>query len=111
MRKTYGAKKDANHVELAKAFEKLGACVVDCSGVGGGFPDLVVGLPSSPLVMLVEVKNPNTGYGRRGLNKHQLAFAAAWTGGIRIVRDLDGVVETVNELRRWHMATMEAAST
>jgi hypothetical protein len=69
MRKQYGAKKDANHKEIVKALEQMGACVVDFSSIGGGMPDLAVWCRAA--WHMVEIKNLETGYGRRGLNKLQ----------------------------------------
>lgn len=104
MTRKYGAKKDANHNQIVEEFIQLGCCVHDCSSVGGGVPDLLVGLPDSYLCMYVEIKNPKTGYGRRGLNKNQKAFAANWTGGLMVVKDLGDVYTVVAKLKSWHRA-------
>lgn len=37
------ARVDANHAEIARTLRRLGWAVHDTSGVGGGFPDLVIG--------------------------------------------------------------------
>jgi len=73
------AKKDANHVPIVNAFEKLGCGVVDLSDVGRGVPDLLVW--ASGLWHLVDIKNPETGYGKRGLNPRQKKWAEEWRGG------------------------------
>ena len=65
----YGAKKDANDLEIVEALKKAGAYVIDMSHVGSGFPDLIVGAHQK--TMLVEIKNPKTAYGKKGLNKNQ----------------------------------------
>ena len=75
----YGAKKDANHNEVVAALEKAGASVLDMSAIGGGFPDLIVGFRGVSLLM--EIKNPKTSYGRRGLNKNQIRWQEIWRGG------------------------------
>lgn len=67
-----GKKKDSNHQPIAQAFEDAGAICLDLSDKGGGYPDLLVCFQER--MFFVEVKNPKTSYGRRGLNKHQVKF-------------------------------------
>jgi endogenous inhibitor of DNA gyrase (YacG/DUF329 family) len=81
----YGAKKDANHDDVVSALKGVGACVIDMSNVGRGFPDLIVGFDG--LTILVEVKNPKTSYGRKGLNKNQVKWKEMWSGGAYCVVD------------------------
>jgi hypothetical protein len=81
----YGAKKDANHHEIVDAMQKAGAYVIDMSHVGKGFPDLIVGFQSKTILM--EIKNPKTSYGKKGLNKNQLKWKEQWTGGAYCVVD------------------------
>ena len=81
----YGAKKDANHHEVVDAMQKAGAYVIDMSHVGKGFPDLIVGFRSQTILM--EIKNPKTSYGKRGLNKNQLKWKEQWTGDTYCVVD------------------------
>ena len=78
-RMRYGAKKDANHNEVVAALQQVGASVIDMSHVGKGFPDLIVGFRSQTI--LVEIKNPKTSYGKRGLNKNQQKWKEQWVGG------------------------------
>lgn len=73
------AKRDANHAVIARHFEALGCSVVELPHAGvAGFPDLVVGCIGRN--RLVEVKNPETRYGRAGLNTNQQAFNRDWRG-------------------------------
>ena len=81
----YGAKKDANHNVIVDALKKHGASVIDMSHVGQGFPDLIVGFASK--TFLVEIKNPKTSYGKKGLNKNQAKWKSLWTGGAYCVVD------------------------
>lgn len=74
------SKRDANHAELTKRFEDLGCTVQDLSHAGiAGWPDVVVGCIGRN--HLVEFKNPETRYGRAGLNANQREFAQRWRGG------------------------------
>jgi len=90
-RSKYGkGKVDANHGEIVGAFNKLGAQVFDTSGIGGGFPDLLVCARGGS--HFVEVKNAQTPYGRRGLNPAQKDFAESWQGGpVYVVYTVDDV--------------------
>lgn len=81
----YGVKKDANHNEVVYALQKAGAYVLDMSHVGRGFPDLIVGFQSKTILM--EIKNPKTAYGKKGLNKNQIKWKDQWSGGIYCVVD------------------------
>jgi hypothetical protein len=81
----YACKKDANHNEIVGALQKAGAYVLDMSHVGRGFPDLIVGFRSKTILM--EIKNPKTSYGRKGLNKNQLKWKEQWTGDTYCVVD------------------------
>jgi hypothetical protein len=75
----YGAKKDANHKIIVEALQSAGAYVLDMSHVGKGFPDLIVGFQSQTILM--EIKNPKTSYGKKGLNKNQIIWRDQWRGG------------------------------
>lgn len=87
MPKGYGCRKDDNHNEIVNALKQAGAYVLDMSHVGSGFPDLIIGFRSETILM--EIKNPKTAYGRKGLNKNQLKWKESWTGGAYCV--VDGV--------------------
>ena len=93
----YGAKKDANHSEIVDALKTHGASVIDMSHVGQGFPDLIVGFSGQTLLM--EIKNPKTAYGKRGLNKNQTRWRENWIGGpYAVVSSVDGALAAINAL-------------
>ena len=95
MRKTSsGAKKDANHMEIVRAFKKLGAEIIDLSPLGYGVPDILVAVRRS--AYLVEIKNPKTKYGRTGGNALQIAWAASWPCPVYIVESIDDVLALAN---------------
>lgn len=81
----YGAKKDANHVEIVAAMRLCGLSVLDVSTLGCGVPDLIVFIPQLAEIRLVEIKNLKTGYGRRGLNKNQRDWLKWWKGSDVII--------------------------
>lgn len=73
--KRWDARRDANSKEVINALRAAGASVVDV-----GQPlDLVVGYARQTVLM--EVKNPNSRYGRRGDNGNQKSFKESWQGG------------------------------
>ena len=91
----YGAKKDANHKPMVDALEKGGAGVIDMSSLGCGMPDIAVCVGST--WHLCDIKNPATGYGRRGLNPNQKAWALRWRGGpVYLLSTLDDVERLLN---------------
>lgn len=93
------ARKDNNHDQIVKAFEQLGCSVEEtvCTGLEG-FPDLVVGCIG--FNHLVEIKNPNSAYGRQGLNANQRDFNARWRGErMWAVHTFDDVVVLVQHWR------------
>lgn len=93
------AKRDENHETVADVFRQLGCSVFETDRVGEGFPDLVVGLLG--VSHLIEVKNPETHYGRKGLNDRQSAFAAAWRGSpIVVITSEDEAAAFVQNIRR-----------
>ncbi len=74
----YGAKKDANHNEIFEAM-RVHTAVHDLSNAGCGVPDGLAWINEG--WHLFDVKNPKTGYGRRGLNPRQKKWAGDWRGG------------------------------
>lgn len=60
-----GSSKDKNHDAIKAALEAAGVEVIDTCRVGGGFADLLAKRRDGSPVFL-EVKNPDTWYGRRG---------------------------------------------
>lgn len=90
----YACSVDANHKEIVDALRGEGASVIDTSRLGSGFPDLIVGHAGK--TVLIEVKNPNTQYGRAGLNKNQLRWKEAWCGGpFSIVTDVESALRVL----------------
>lgn len=74
----YGFKKDANHNEIFDVIKMLTA-VHDLSSAGCGVPDGLAWVCGG--WQLFDVKNPKTGYGKRGLNDRQKKWAKDWRGG------------------------------
>lgn len=93
MRSHLPHKRDANHAEIASAFEQLGCTVADTSALGDDFPDIVVGTAGRNL--LVEIK---TDAGK--LSHGQDGFRERWRGQYDVVRNCGDVVLLVQAVRR-----------
>ena len=98
-------RKDANHAEVIRAFERLGCSVIDVSGTPCGF-DIVVGYAGQS--RLVEIKDGTKPPSARKLTTNEAKIHGRWTGGMSIVTDLEDVMRVANTLRKWH-ATLCAA--
>lgn len=94
------ASKDGNHDNLVQHFEVLGCSVAELHNAGlAGWPDLVVGCIGRN--HLVEIKNPDTAYGRAGLNGNQRHFSRDWRGGmVYTVSSADEATVLVQNWRR-----------
>lgn len=91
------ARTDRNHSEVAGAFVALGCSVRSLAAVGGGMPDLIVGLPG--VTMLVEVKDGAKPPSKQKLTPDQVKFHAEWKGPVATVKDLAGVETVVRMMR------------
>lgn len=102
----YARRRDGNHAQLTKAFLQLGCTIADLSHAGlPGWPDVVAGCAGRD--WLVEYKNPETRYGRAGLNSNQQAFSRDWRGGqLYVVSTVEEVAALVSNWRR-HAAARE----
>jgi VRR-NUC domain-containing protein len=80
---------DANHSEIVKAAEQAFCSVLQLHQVGGGCPDLILGLKSrhGPINLLVEVKTEDG-----SLTPDQIRFHREWRGQRAVIR-------SINELR------------
>ena len=85
---------DQNHAEVVAEFRRLGASVIDLSGVGKGCPDLAAGMAQR--MALIEVKrDPKARY-----TPAQLDFLTWWTGPkVCRVENLEHVRQVVEFLR------------
>lgn len=91
---TYARKVDLNHQDIVKTLRSLGASVFDASGIGRGFPDLVVGINNK--TVLVEIKSDE----KKKFTKAQLDFMAKWKGSSVVrINDIDGAIRLINMLK------------
>lgn len=89
-------RKDVNHAEIAAALRSVGALVIDTSSLGL-FVDLVCAYHGEWII--IEVKNPDTHYGRSGLNANQIALAAAaGSAPVHVVSSVDEALKAIGAL-------------
>lgn len=93
-------KRDANHGRLVATFKQLGCSVAELTDTGiPGWPDIIVGCVG--VNRLVELKNPETAYGKRGLNSNQVAFSRDWSGDrVWVASTTDEAIALVTNWRR-----------
>jgi len=87
---------DRNQEPIVIALRAAGAAVASLANVGWGVPDLLVGFRGE--LFLLEVKNPLTSYGRKGLNVMQEKFKArGWP--VTIVRSQEEALRIIGAIR------------
>lgn len=67
-------RRDRNQDEIVAALLAAGCSVFDTANMGNGFPDVICAHGRENVVLL-EIKNPGSDYGRRGLTARQRKFA------------------------------------
>ena len=89
----YAKKVDKNQSEIVEKFRNLGCSVYVASGIGRGFPDLLVA--KNKQTILVEIKSAKSAK----FTDAQLEFMRKWKGGTVVrIDSLDGVERLVNLL-------------
>jgi hypothetical protein len=88
--------RDANHGDVTGWYEDLYCKVQDTHAVGGGFPDLVVRIPTRKggIVALVEVKTADG-----TLRPSQERFVAEWGACVEVVQTREDVFSHVERVR------------
>jgi len=90
---TYAKKVDLNHTEIVKTFRDLGATVFDASGIGRGFPDIVLGYNN--ITCLVEIKSSE----KKKFTEAQLKFMSEWKGSSVVrINDVGGAIRLIKLL-------------
>ena len=82
---------DSNHAEIIKALRKIpNMSVFSTHEVGKGFPDIVIGYKG--INYLIEIKDGNKPPSARKLTDSEVKFHNDWKGQIKIVNNLDEVL-------------------
>lgn len=98
-------RRDGNHRDLVRALRQIGASVQDLADVGGGCPDLLVGLAGR--TVLLEVKDGNRPPSERRLTVPEEEWIDAWRGGpVAVVENLaEAVAAATGDYERLRQAT------
>lgn len=91
------AKTDANQPEIVAALRKAGASVTLLSQVGGGCPDLLVGIAGVNL--LLEVKDGSKPVSARKLTPDQVEWHQSWRGQSAIVSSVEEAMSALSMSR------------
>ena len=75
---------------------------MSCAAIGGGFPDLAVGIYG--VTDLVEVKDGEKTPSQRKLTPDQVKFFEAWKGSVRVVNNIEDVAAHYKERREQYYA-------
>ena len=88
----YKKRVDNNQLEIIKAFQSMGATVLNLSAVGKGCPDLLIGYKN--ISVLVEVKSKTGKF-----TEPQLKFMEQWQGGpVNRIDSVDGAIRLIKLL-------------
>lgn len=88
------AKTDANQPEIVAALRKMGASVTLLSQVGGGCPDLLVGIAGVNL--LLEVKDGSKPPSARKLTADQVEWHGSWRGQKAVVASVEEAMSVLS---------------
>ena len=78
---------DKNHAEIVKLFRDCGCSVCDLSAVGGGVPDILIGMPGDNI--LIEIKDGSKPPSKQRLNNKQKQWHMEWPGPCFVVHNVD----------------------
>lgn len=95
----YAKRVDENHNAIKTAFKAFGCWVGDLHGLGQGMPDLLVSVPPTHALALVEVKDGGKPPSKRKLTGPEKDFHDNFPGLIWIVEDLGGVEKVLRYYR------------
>lgn len=85
---------DKNQDEIIDGLRKAGVSVLVTAAIGKGFPDIIAGRAGKNY--LIEIKNPNNRYGKKGLSKSQYIFNEQWAGEkVYVVYTVDDALKVV----------------
>lgn len=89
---------DANQSEVVKHLRQMGASVAVISSLGGGVPDLIVGVAGRNY--LVELKDPKKPPSKRLLTREEDAFRQAWAGQWMLGFTAEQIMRDLRKLER-----------
>lgn len=86
------ARTDRNQIDIVAALRSIGAQVQPLHQVGGGVPDLLVGM--SGKLLLIEIKDGKRSPSEQALTPEQEKWHAAWAGyPVYVITDVSEVYQ------------------
>lgn len=89
---------DRNQNEIVQFFRNSGFSVAITSGLGAGFPDVVLGFQGCNF--LVEIKDGNKPPSAQKLTDAESKFFDQWKGQVCIINSIEAAINLVNEIRK-----------
>jgi hypothetical protein len=89
------ARIDPNQTVIVKELLRAGCTVQSLAAIGCGCPDLLIGIHG--LNLLIEIKNPDSVRGKKGLNDVQKKFHSFWRGQIATVYTVEDALRVVGD--------------
>ena len=86
---------DANQPKLVEDLRALGYSVAVTSSLGGGFPDIVVGVRGRNF--LFEIKDPEKVPSKRKLTQDEADFHYGWKGQVCTITTVGGALQIMKE--------------
>jgi Holliday junction resolvase len=90
------ARTDANQNDIVEALRDVGATVAITSGLGSGFPDIVVGFRE--VNYLIEIKDGSKPPSKRRLTPDEQDFHDLWRGSVHIANDTDEALKIIGAI-------------
>ncbi len=87
---------DANHNEIVSALRTAGASVQSLASIGGGCPDLLVGVHGVTTVM--EIKDGSKSPSKKQLTTDEQRWYDAWNGSKFIVYSVEQALQILSSL-------------
>ncbi len=92
------SKVDANQSRIVGIFRAMGCGVQSLAAVGGGVPDLLVGIKGR--TVLVEVKDGTKPPSARKLTPDQVRWHGSWPDDVAVIESDEQAIDFVARLRR-----------
>ena len=95
--KTHG-KLDSNQQAIVKALRAYGCSVQSLADIGGGCPDILVGVRG--MCWLFEIKDPAKPQSQRNLTEAQLKWHTAWRGQVTVIHTFQEALRVISSSER-----------
>ena len=88
---------DENQAQIVEAARRMGCSVQPLHTVGGGVPDLLVGI--NKINDLWEIKDGKKPPSARRLTPDQIEWHDSWRGSVQVIDSVDKAIARINYIR------------